>query len=374
MTSFSLKVFQPDSTEIVEQPLQLNENQPECTIKLRTPAGASGLHLLILESGEPKLRMEMATHKNAEVNLRIVLDKEGNPHILGKDGLILPVSEHYSPAQLISPPHNTQQLDIVIIIDATMRIFADETITENNEEKRSYVAKLLIDADKPSWETHTEKLSSFIEKITKKKDYKISILSFGDHEQPQISAPELIPSYILKPEEERERSLQFLEPEQIKRTLRSIEATSGGDFVDALADALLACVDLNWRNNARKLLIVFGDSPGHSIMYPTPKGGDLCARQVDVDTAAMHLHQLGIEILTIYNTPSEEARDYFKKVRGSGFDLLEHTKKQYQRLASLPELAFQVSDFDKAAEIFSNRKVSIGRGMVFGEILGLENK
>ena len=37
-----------------------------------------------------------------------------------------------------------------------------------------------------------------------------------------------------------------------------LEATSGGDFVDALADALIACIDLNWRNNARKLLVVFG--------------------------------------------------------------------------------------------------------------------
>jgi hypothetical protein len=370
MMSFSIKIFQPDSTEITEQPLKLNKNQPECTIRLRTPAGASGLHLLILESGKPKLRMEIATHKDEEVNLMVVLDKEGNPHILEKDGFILPISEHYSPVQLIYLPNKIQQLDIVMIVDATMRIFADETITENNEEKRSYLAKLLIDADKPTWETYIEKLSGFIENISKKKDYKISILSFGDYKQPQISAPELIPKYIIKPEEERERSLQLLEPKQIMRNLRSIEATSGGDFVDALADAMIACIDLNWRNDARKLLIIFGDSPGHSIMYPTPKGGDLCARQIDVDTVAMHLHQLGIEILTIYNAPSEEAYDYFKEVQGSGFELLDHTKKQYQQLASLPELAFQIANFDpiKAAKIFSNWMVPIGRGMVFGEI------
>jgi hypothetical protein len=364
MTSFSIKVFQADS--IVEQPLPLDENQSECTLSLRTPAGASGLHLLFLESGKPKLRMEMATHENEEVDIRIALDKEGNLQVLGTESFLLPEPEQYSPTQLIPPPQPEQPLDIAIIVDATMRTFADETITENDVEKRRYVAKLLIDEDKQTWEKHTETLSTFIETIAK--DSKIAILAFGDHKPPQISAPELKPRYHLWPEK-NERFLQPFKPDQMRRTLGTIEATSGGDFVDALADALIACVDLNWRKNARKLVIVFGDSPGHSILNPAPRGGDLCARKVDVDTAAMHLHHLGIEILTIYNAPSEEAYNHFKGT--PGFELLSYTQKQYKQLASLSELAFQISDFDpvEAAKVFRDRTDSIGRGMVFGEFL-----
>lgn len=377
MTSFAIKAFHPNSTDVIEQPLALDENNPECTIRLRTPAGASGLHLLFLESGEPKLRMEMLTHENEEVDIQVMLDKQGNLHAWGtnEDSFLLTLSGRYYPDKLIPPPKPEQSLDIAIIIDATMRVFIDETITENNKEKRRYVAKLLIEKDKqkekPAWQTYTETLNAFIEAIVKDiKDYKIAILAFGDQKPPNISAPELLPDYHLWPEKTK-RFLQPLTSKQIIRMLQSIEATSGGDFVDALADALVASVQLNWRKNARKLVIVVGDSPGHSILYPVPRGGDLCARKADVDTAAMHLHHLGIEIVTIYNAPSEEANDYFKTLPGSRFKLLPHTQEQYQRLASLPELAFQISEFDpaQAAEIFCNRTVSIGRGMVFGEFL-----
>jgi hypothetical protein len=393
MTTFSIKVFQPDNTDIMEQPLPLDENNSECAIRLRTPAGASGLHLLFLESGEPKLRMEMATHENEEVDIRVTLDKQGKLHAWGtnEENFLLPLSGHYYPDKLIPPPTSEQQLDISIIIDATMRVFADEKVTENGVEKRHYAAKLLIEKnkqknkqtsetlseedkqeDKPTWTTYTETLSAFIEAIVKDtKNCKITVLAFGDQKPPNINALGLVPRYHLWPEKKAERFLQPLKPEQITHILQSIEATSGGDFVDALADALIACVHLNWRRNTRKLVLVFGDSPGHSILHPVPRGGDLCARKADVDTAAMHLHQMGVEILTLYNAPSEEIVNYFKEVPGSGFKLLPHTQKQYQRLASLPELAFQVSDFDpvKAAEIFCNRTVSIGRGMVFGEFL-----
>ncbi len=376
MNSFSIKVFKPNSTESVQHELPLDDNNSECTIHLRTPVGADGLHLVLLESNEPKLRLEMTTSEKEDVFIKIKLDEEGNPQIMGNlhDTFILPLAEHYSSNnKLISPPKPEQHIEIAIIIDATMRVFVEEKITENGVEERKLFAKLLIEQDKEPdqkrWAEYANKLTDFIEAISKDTKYKVAILAFGDQKQPHINAPELTPRYKLWPEK-NERVLQPLNTQDIKNTLQNIEATSGGDFVDALADAMMACHQLHWHENSRKLVIMLGDSPGHSLIEPILKGGDLCARQADVDTAAMLLHDLGIEILSIYNAPSEEASEYFKN-NTDKTKLLEYTKKQYQKLASYSELAFQISEFEPetAAKRFCNRDFSIGRGMMFGELV-----
>jgi hypothetical protein len=54
----------------------------------------------------------------------------------------------------------------------------------------------------------------------------------------------------------------------------------------------------NVKLSTTNLVIVLGDSPGHSILYLIPSGGDISARKADVDTVATHLHHLGVEIFS----------------------------------------------------------------------------
>ena len=65
--------------------------------------------------------------------------------------------------------------------------------------------------------------------------------------------------------------------------------------MDALADALAECASARWHPEARKLLVVTGDSPGYSILNPAPWGANAAVREKDVETVALDLHRKGVE-------------------------------------------------------------------------------
>ena len=379
---FSLKVIKPNSTDVVPQPLPLNEANKECTFSLRTFPGTSGLHLLFLREGSPYLRMEIPTNNRSgeTIDVHVSLDEQNNLHVVCthfEEKLILAKDEHYCPPALIHPCESGQPLDIAIVIDGTMQIyFQEKKVKEDKTEEYVLTGKLLL-KEQEAWNTVIEKIAAFIEAISKEyPDCRTAVLAFGDQQPPNINADDLKPRYLLWPERESDRLFMPLNLTQVKLSLQAIPATSGGDFVDALADAMNACCRLHWRPKARKLVMLFGDSPGHSIIEPVVRGGDVCARKIDVDTVAMHMYSLGIELMTIYYNDSKEiAYDYYRNVHRFKYAsaLLNYTQKQYRELASLLEMAYLNSTFDaaKAVDQFCNRKVAIGRGAAFGELIAM---
>jgi hypothetical protein len=146
----------------------------------------------------------------------------------------------------------------------------------------------------------------------------------------------------------------------------AVRPTPGGDFVDALADALYACARLRWRKG-RRLLVISGDSPGFSLLQPLTAGTDVCVRKRDVETQALELHRLGVEIVTIYHAAPSNAA-----VTPLGRSLLAEAGAQYARIASLPEeMAFEASSFEpeEAANRVAAIGVPIGRGASLGEFV-----
>ncbi len=200
-----------------------------------------------------------------------------------------------------------------------------------------------------------------------------AVLASGDRPLAHAAADDLQPRYLLHPADEEARALRPRTPEALRRAMLATQSTSGGDFVDAVAEALAACADLRWRPEARKLAVLFGDSPGHSILHPVLQGGDAAVRDLDVDTRAMQLQQRGIELVTIYYDPPADVglEDVTPRER-----LVIHARRQYRRLTSLPQLAFEASSFDPAAaaERILDLDGPIARGPALGELIEIRSE
>ena len=218
-------------------------------------------------------------------------------------------------------------LDLALVIDATAR---------------SSDRELLL-GDAGAWGSHVEQLVSFAESLVPHfRDVRLAVVAFGDAPPARAKSVDLLPRYVLHPKA-AELAFHSISPDELGEVLRRIPPTSGGDFVDALADALAACRKLRWRPEARKLLVVFGDSPGHSILHPGPQGSDARVRELDVDRQAWRLHaEEHVEIMTLFLEPgSEDWREIdFKR------ELVDFARKQYKRLATRREMACLVSGLE----------------------------
>ena len=184
-----------------------------------------------------------------------------------------------------------------------------------------------------------------------------------------VEPEDLADGYLLRPPAGAGRFFPW-SPERCREALSAVEPTPGGDFVDALAEALHACRSLPWGEGTRRIVLVCGDSPGHSVAHPLPPGADARVRRLDVDVEAEHLHERGVEIATLYFDPQGNAglgQAVFRK------ELLAAARDQYRRLASLPEMAFELSRFqsEEAARVVKDVQGLLARRAAPGELIGV---
>jgi hypothetical protein len=355
---FHLRVWNPGDGEMTEVPLRVSEPGASETIGLRCLPGASGIYVVLSDAHGVRLRAEVFANPGETVPLRIELDDDGAPHVSSRarNVLLFRVEDRHDPVPLIQPAASSAPLDVAIVVDGTIR---------NWLAKEGASSRLLDDKD--SWPAHVEKLIDFTARMAAHRDTHVAVLAFGDQDLPGVTAADLQPQYHLHPAE-GERMLLAFDEESVREMLLAIPSTPGGDLVDALADALDACVHLRWRDHARKLVVVSGDSPGASLLHLLPKGADFCVRRLDVDTQVVELHRLGVEVVTIYHAPPSQL--VLDKLAGNR-ELLRGVREQYRRLASLPDLAFEVTMFDAA--IAANRVTAIerpiARGAAWGELV-----
>ena len=136
--------------------------------------------------------------------------------------------------------------------------------------------------------------------------------------------------------------------EQAERDWNELRPADGGDFVDALADGLHRCRSLAWAGGARKLLVIFGESPGYSVMHACRRElalADGQLRKFDVDEEAAALHEAGVEIVTIFHGAAAEL---LRESTSFSRELLDYAREQYTRLASLPAWSVTAPGWDPA--------------------------
>ncbi|CAD6925942.1 unnamed protein product [Tilletia laevis] len=115
--------------------------------------------------------------------------------------------------------------------------------------------------------------------------------------------------------------------EQVKRDLKSLYATGGGDGPEAVTAAMKATLDLDWRPRATKLAVLIADAPPHGIGeygdgFPSgsPEGNDPLQ-------LARHLARLGVSLYMVACEPAlsgyQYGADFFQAlVRLTGGQLL----------------------------------------------------
>lgn len=392
-SKFFTRVYEAGTTKLIEHPLPLEENGQPYPLKLKSFPGAAWLHVLVLQQDKIKLRMKIQVYGEETITVLFSLDSEGEVHAHTNnsvDSYRLPPEPCYCPPYLIPPPDAGQALDIVFLIDGTARLWSSEerTVIEKGQPFQKSVAfsSSLLKDHPDIWAFYTEKLIIFLETLAKThQNCRYSVLAFGDEAPPDTKAKALKPSYKLWPEGDNNAKLAFknFDKNRLKMDLLAIPTTSGGDFVDALADGLVAAADLRWSDEegTRKVLVCVGDSPGHSLIKPVPPGGDTRIRSKDVETSAMLLHHLGIEIISVYWDVSEKIKKDFRETKRT---FINYTQVQYQELASSPELAIHIplsSSDSQSKEIetsfspeeltkhLTDRTQAIARGDVFGELV-----
>jgi len=334
----------------------------EAVLSLTTLRGSGGLHLEVRDAEQAvRLRGEIpgADGETLEVKLTGQDDQVFALDAGGRPAVVLPADERYRPLAPIDPPRKGQPWDLAIVVDGTARIRDD-----------SGVGRPLLD-DPEVWSAVAGRLATLVTELDKDGGGAtwVTVLAFGDEPIKGVSDPGLCPSYLLHwglgggP-----HGLVPLARVDLVGALEDLPATSGGDFTDALGDALYACTALHWRAGSRRLAVVVGDSPGHSLTAPVPRGGDARARQHDVDMEARRLHRLGVEILTLYLPPPRPGSKPVAPFANQKRELLRHAADQYLRLASEASLAVTSDGFDPAAlaGLLLTRDYPLARGPSYG--------
>lgn len=337
-------------------------------ISLHSVNGSKGIQFVLTaeKDNSPLRQTQFTTYRNEKVNITI---NEG-AELLFKSSNInrieLPNDSLYYPENQAFYPIDTKQLDILFIVDATMNNSALINLeTDSNStfllENEVFVKEL------------TKKINDFITALSDTYDnIAYSILSYGDVSTTGVKAYDLRPSFILSPKTKSSRYFLAWEKHNLEKDISHLKPSSGCDYVDALAEALHETLDYNWRNTARKLIFVIGDSPGFSIEKPAPVIGGVQAntaiRHYNLESESMRLHKNKIEIMSLYindDTELERSSNPIDKLR-------HYTKTQYIELATLDSYSQTWEEWqtNELATIFKeSANKLLGRGFCYPILL-----
>ena len=341
--------------------------------------GASATQVPVLQDGRIVCRLEVESDRADHIEVTLEWDADrGIVATSHRRVFVLPPHVRHAPVPPIHPRAGPA-LDLYFVIDGTTRSAPPLAPPPPQATPRSDEVQIpppppapppppdLLLENRLEWTRHVDQLVSLANRLTQQYgDLQYGVLAFGDHQIEGIEAADLKPAYALMPER-APRLLHSLKNDALRKSLLEMKPSRGGDFVDALGDALNAAAGIGWRPDARKVLVVSGDSPGFALLqHPSvPLYGDSQTRRFDVMEQAEELHRNGVEIMTVYHS-----------VTGGTFTVpdarpFEFAHDQYRRLASHADLAFQAATFDpeQAASTLGNWNRLIGRGSSPGVFL-----
>jgi hypothetical protein len=336
-----------------------------CRLMIRRLPGASAIHLLFRCSGAPVLRAELKPDTNDPVPVLLRLDEQAIPRISPgeRQVLFLPPDDRYDPPPPLRRAHETGKLDLAFLVDATTLMLIP---AKDKEPPR--LAPLIDRMNPDAWHALAGALADVAKRLgSAYSSLQTSVMAFGDENMEFLaSAADLQCRHVIYPPSPDQRLLRPLTDEQLRARLRRIPATSGGDFVDALAEGLRAAGSLGWRPEARHLLLLVGDSPGFSLLHPAPPGADARVRSLDVEWEALRLHvRHQVEIGSVYAGAPPEALPY--QIAAPEL-YLDFARDQYEALASHHTLFWSLAEFkpELAAEAFCNAPRVLGRRASYG--------
>ena len=349
--SLRLRSLGAEGTDLVDTELPSLATHA-VTVHLRCLPGASSIHLALFDGETGILRAEIPADGGELVPLHLArVDGEPSIDCPGRPILRLPPDVTHAPTSPVEIPAADAPLDLALVIDATARL-------------GDAVPGLLL-ADAEAWAAEVDRLLELVGRlVSHRSGARMSVLAFGDETPSQARSAELLPRYVLHPSPE-ERGFTPFDLAELRARLLNLPPTPGADFIDALADALAATSSLRWRAEARKVVLVWGESPGHSILHPPPPGADVQVRERDVDHEALRLFERGVEIATIYREAEREGiGEIAWKQR-----LVKLARSQYRRLASRPENAFEAARLEAARGAQSLERTDVlGREAAWGRL------
>jgi len=372
--TYDLEASQAQVTEVRVEP-----GSALVRVKVQCAPGAEAIQLPISDiSGQQVACYEVDARPGEVVHLALGLMSDGVPWVEAEARrvLALPTTPPREPQPPLVPAPPGCPLDLAVVVDATTICRSEADVAGGGGPNADIPLEPLL-ASRSRWEAQTIKLMALVRALTGPyKDVNLTAFAFADHASSSLEAEDLRPGFLLSPEHPNERRLEHRSVAEFHHLLLQFSASSGGDFVDALAEALEAGGELNWRPDARKLLFIFGNSPGHSVLNPPPSGADLHARALDVDVESQRLHDRGVEVLTLFHdlVPPHEGRDQATPDVLLGRKLvrsyLKFARQQYRRLASREELAWTMSEFEakEAAELVL-ADIPSGRGATLGRLV-----
>jgi hypothetical protein len=359
-------------------PLELKSNRAE--IQLGCIAGSRAVQLTCTTEQGQGVRAEVDCLHEETIQIEISL-REGNRLNIASAGrrvLYLPLTSSEAPPPLV-PAANGQKLDLLFLIDGTTmqtaevaKVGVEATPGQPDVKNPKEYELLPLVGSEPAWSNFVEKLAGFASELEKKyTQIRTSVLCFGERTATVVGfgAPDLRPDYLLVPSQRDRRTFKSFSKDRLRSTLGVLRYSPGGDFVDALAYALHECHELSWGPDARRLLVLMGDSPGHCLCRPLKEVWqiDNRVRKLDVHWEAERLHRRGIELMTIYYVP-KSLKAY---VHGTAHVFLEYARQQYEDLASRPQFVFLASSFEPAvaAQAVVKETSAVARGVCLGVML-----
>lgn len=124
----------------------------------------------------------------------------------------------------------------------------------------------------------------------------------------------------------------------VRAAFERIRILHGGDVPESYARALFEAGRLSWRNTARKVVVLFGDSIGHAI----DPGPDMILGTADdlrVERVARGLADRGVIVVGVYEPKAPAVRDQFGAIaavtRGQAIALRQGTDAPAAALAGL---------------------------------------
>jgi hypothetical protein len=345
--------------------ISLAEETGCAEIRLELTPGASAVQVTVRDNNAIAESIEVPAQPGEQVCVEFRRDSRGKVRASApnRDFLVLPDEE--PPDPLLLRPPDTKELDLVVLVDGT----CTHPLKDSTGNK-GVLEYLLAPALAQTWQEIANLMMEFVSRIEERypKLWMMTV-AFGDEPMPMLSNTLLLPSYLVYPVDPDRRILGPAMAGQLATQLRRLPYTPGGDYVDALADGLRACEKASWRQNSRKLLLLFGQSPGYSMLEESDGITNLLPRKACIEEEIAALHHKGVEVITIFHHPPE-ADDLYGVNRP---DVINRSRQQYEWLASLPGWSNSTSDFnvEKLAAAWLDPLVTvIARGPSPGILVG----